>query len=299
VIQNIDKIHGIVFQPLMFAGRDAGVSPDERYARRYPLSQLAYDLQEQTVIDWQPMRDWFPVSAYATFAHLCDVLNPDAKLGSLFSDTHPDRGIFSVLLLDTARKQAVPLTAFFNLEQFLRDVVDITDSGRGPALTKSLVWLSVLRNFDPRKAPSGLHAQQLRDLVDECIYRVAGSSGHWSVDAYSNNGRWRLMTINGMWFQDAYNYDCSTVRNSTTVVAAQQGEISFCAYYGGGWRQVIEYTHRTATLAEYQRSHGRQAIYAKGKIVDLGQPTLSAGAQLVQIQSGTRPVPTAVSGPSD
>src|SRR5437660_6942934 len=32
-IQNIDKIHGVVFQPIMFAGRDEGVLPDERYAR--------------------------------------------------------------------------------------------------------------------------------------------------------------------------------------------------------------------------------------------------------------------------
>ena len=296
-IENMENMHGVVFQPLMFAGRDEDVSSDDRYARRYPLAQLGYDLQDQSGIDWQPMRDWFPVSAYGIFAHLCDVLNPDAKLGSLFNDIHPDRGIFSALVVDTIKKQAVPLTAFFNLEQFLRDVVEITDSGRGPALTKGLVWLSVLRNFDHRKAPSGLHAQQLRDLVDECIYRVAGSSGHWSADAYSNNGRWRLMTINGMWFQDAYNYDCSTVRNSTTVVAAQQGEISFCAYYGGGWRQVIEYTDRTATLAEWQKSHGRHAIYAKGKNVDLRQP--SREAELVQIKSEPLPVPVAVSRPGE
>jgi len=297
-IQNLDKIHGVIFQPLMFAGRDGGVSADERYARRYPLSQLAYDLQEQTSIDWQPMRDWSPASAYAVFAHLCDVLNPGAKLGSLFNDIHPDRGIFSTLVVDEATKQAVPLTAFFNLEQFLRDVVEITDSGRCLALTKALVWMSVVRNFDPRKAPAGLEVGQLRDLVDECIYRVAGSSSHWSASANSTHGRWRLMIVNGIWFQDAYNYDCSTVRNSTTVVAAQQGEISFCAYYGGGWRQVIEYTDRTATVAEWQRTHGLQAIYANGKTVDLGQPSQRREAALVQIQLEPLPVPVA-SEPSE
>jgi hypothetical protein len=40
---------------------------------------------------------------------------------------------------------------FFNLGQFLRDIVEITDSGRGPTTTKALVSLSVLRNFDPKK----------------------------------------------------------------------------------------------------------------------------------------------------
>src|SRR6266566_515323 len=97
-IQNIDKIHGVVFQPIMFAGRDEYVSPDERYARRYPLTQLAFDLHEQTSMDWQPMRDWFPLSDVGIFAHLCDVLNPNAKLGSPFQEAHPNRGIFSACL---------------------------------------------------------------------------------------------------------------------------------------------------------------------------------------------------------
>ena len=35
--------------------------------------------KKQTSIDWQPMRDWFPVSAYGIFAHLCDVLRPDRR----------------------------------------------------------------------------------------------------------------------------------------------------------------------------------------------------------------------------
>jgi len=55
------------------------------------------------------MRDWFPVSDFGIFAHLCDVLNPDAHLGSLFQETHPNRGIFSPLLVDTNQKQAIPI----------------------------------------------------------------------------------------------------------------------------------------------------------------------------------------------
>src|SRR6202008_701054 len=81
-VQNMDKIHGLLFQPVMFTGRDQNISTEVRYARRYPLSQLAYDLQEQSAFDWQPLRDWFPVSTYGIFAHLCDVLNPWAELGS-------------------------------------------------------------------------------------------------------------------------------------------------------------------------------------------------------------------------
>jgi uncharacterized radical SAM superfamily Fe-S cluster-containing enzyme len=290
VIQNIDKIHGVVFQPIMFAGRDERISPDERYSRRYPLTQLAFDLHEQTSIGWQPMRDWFPLSDFGIFAHLCDVLKPDAHLGSLFQETHPNRGIFSPLLVDTHQKQAIPIPVFFDLEQFMRDVVEITDSGRGPAATKALVSLSIFRNFDRQKAPSGFGPADLWHVLEDCFYRVAGGGDHWSQKAYAYDGRWRVMISNGMWFQDAFNYDFSGICNSTTPVATTQGEISFCAYYGGGWRKVIEHQSRTTKLAEWHRTHGRHDIYAKGRNVDLGQPIRGAGDQLVQIEAEVRGV---------
>ena len=189
-IENIDKIHGVLFQPVMFTGRDEGISTDDRYVKRYPLSQLAYDLEEQGSTAWRPMRDWFPVSDYGVFAHLCDVLNPNAVLGSLFPDTHPHQGIFSLLLIDSVQKVAVPIPSFFNLEQFMRDIVEITDRGRGPAATKALVALSVLRNFDQKKAPLGFGLVQLRGLLEDCFYRVAGCSDDWSQKAYSYDARW-------------------------------------------------------------------------------------------------------------
>ena len=298
-IQNVDKIHGIVFQPIMFAGRDEEVSPEDRYARRYPLTELAFDLQEQTSIGWHPMRDWFPLSDFGIFAHLRDVLSPGAKLGSLFQETHPNRGIFSVLLVDTYRREAAPVPAFFDLEQFMRDIIEITDSGRGPTATKALVSLSMLRNFEQQKAPSGFGVAELRSLFEHSFYRVAGDGDDWSQKAYSYDGRWRLMILNGVWFQDAFNYDFAGICNSTTPVAIRQGEISFCAYYGGGWRKVIEHQGRTVRLSEWRKTHERHEIYAKGKNVDLGQPAHPAGTQLVQIEAEPLVVSAAVLEHSD
>ena len=286
-VENIDKIHGLLFQPVMFTGRDENIPTEERYARRYPLSQLAYDLQEQSVFDWQPLRDWFPVSTYAIFAHLCDVLNPRAQVGSLFVDSHPDHGIFSPLLVDTQSKQAVPIPVFFNFEQFTRDLVEITDCARGPKATKALAMISLLRNFDSRKAPTGFGPEQFRGLLEDCFYRVAGNGDDWSEKAYSNRGRWRIMVFNAMWFQDAFNYDFAAVTSASTPVATREGEISFCAYNGGGWRKVVEHQSQTATLAQWYKTQGHQKIYTKGKMVDLAQPPDSRGAELVQIGSRT------------
>ena len=295
-IENIDEIHGVLFQPVMFSGRDERISSDDRYAKRYPLSQLAYDLQEQGSTTWRPMRDWFPISDYGIFAHLCDVLTPHAELGSLFPDTHPNHGMFSLLLVDTDQKAALPIPSFFNLEQFMRDIVEITDRGRRPAFTRALVRLSVLRNFDQKKAPLGFGLAQLRSLLNDCFYRVAGSSDDWSQKVYSYAGRWKVMIVNGSWFQDTFNYDFSAISSSSTPVATQQGEISFCSYNGGGWRKVIEHMNRTATLAEWHRSHPRHEIYAKGRNVDLAQPIGGkVEPSLVQIEAPPVPPSIAVS----
>jgi 7,8-dihydro-6-hydroxymethylpterin dimethyltransferase len=288
VADHIDKIHGIIFQPVMFCGRDQDISADERYARRYPVSQIAYDLQAQTSFGWEPMRDWFPVSAYAVFANLCDVLHPEAPLGSLFCDIHPDQGIFSPILINSREREIVPVAKFFDVEQFLRDVVYITDLGRGPAITKAMVALSAVRNFNRNKAPADFGLDQLRRLLADCFYRVAGSDPSWSDRAYSYADSWRLVMITPMSFQDLYNYDFATMSDSKTPVATQEGEITFCAYNGGRWRKIVEHLHQTASLTEWKRMHGRQPIYAKGKEVDLVAGK-NAKPELVQIEGRQTP----------
>src|SRR5246127_255252 len=284
-LRNADQIHGVIFQPVMFTGRDERISTEDRYAQRYPLSQLAYDLQAQTSIDWQPMRDWYPASAYAIFSHLDDVLDRGSERGSLFPDMHPDHAIMSPLLVDTDKGKAIPIPTFFDLGRFMQDVVQITDSGRSPRVTRAMVLLSLLRNFNQAKAPSGLGPRELRGLFEGSLYRFTRSDDDWSRRASAKTAHWRLMFLNGMWFQDAYNYDFATICNSNVPVATWQGEISFCAYNGGGWRKVLESVHHTATVADWYRNHGRHQIYAAGKKVQLVESLSSRPEPLVQIEA--------------
>src|SRR5580692_2877121 len=283
VAGHVEMIHGIIFQPVMFCGRDEDISADERYARRYPVSQIAYDLQAQTSFGWEPMRDWFPVSAYGAFAHLCDILHPNAELGSLFNDIHPDHRIFSPVLINAQTKEIVPVAKFFDVEQFVRDIVEIADSGRKPSIIKSMILLSLVRNFDSDNAPPDFGIAQLRGLFADCVYRVAGSGPNWSEQAYAYNGVWRLVMVSPMAFQDNSNYDLATISHSSTPMATQEGEINFCAYNGGGWRRIVEKLHQTASVAEWNRTHGRHPIYAKGKEVSMGAEN-SGKAELVQIE---------------
>jgi hypothetical protein len=81
---------------------------------------------------------------------------------------------------------------------------------------------------------------------------------------------WRVLCVEGMWFQDLFNYDFRRTEMCVIPYGTQEGEISFCAYNTGvGWRQIIENMHKTAGLAEWYKEHGRHAVYAKGSNVPL------------------------------
>jgi uncharacterized radical SAM superfamily Fe-S cluster-containing enzyme len=83
--------------------------------------------------------------------------------------------------------------------------------------------------------------------------------------------------VAGMWFQDLFNFDLEVVRmDPARVAVAQQGEISFCAYNSAGWRRIIEHIHKTDSLAQWHRQHGRHSIYANGMLVKL-MPIRNAG----------------------
>jgi hypothetical protein len=73
-----------------------------------------------------------------------------------------------------------------------------------------------------------------------------------------------------MWFQDLFNYDFRRTEMCIIPYATQEGEISFCAYNTGhGWRNIIENMHKSATVAEWYKEHGRHEIFAGGKEVPL------------------------------
>jgi hypothetical protein len=56
----------------------------------------------------------------------------------------------------------------------------------------------------------------------------------------------------------------------------QMGEISFCAYNTGvGFRQIIEKMKKTATVAEWYKTRGRHAVYAKNQHLPLPEAPLT------------------------
>ena len=270
--QNIDKVQTIAFQPVSFTGRDEDVPDEIRTEQRYTLAGMTHDLKDQLGGQLQPLRDWYPLSSYSAFTSVMDMLQgADAPWGWSSCNCHPNCGIFTLMVVNRKTGEFTSLFEFFNYEQFMKDVAVITDTARGRKLSYAQLGMAIMRNFDAARAPEGFPISQIINLFKPSSTNSNSDRNdrmkteHASEDP---NDIWRVLCVEGMWFQDLFNYDFRRTEMCVIPYGTQEGEISFCAYNTGvGWRQIIENMHKTASLGEWYEEHGRHAVYAKGKAV--------------------------------
>ncbi len=287
-LDNPRVISFLSFQPVSFTGRDEAVTDERRAAQRYTLSHLAHDVKNLTGIG-EPARDWFPLSFMGTFSDWADhVHGPDAQWGQLSCGCHPNCGVGMGVMVDKETKEAVPITAFLNADQFAKDVARVTDMRRSKFWSAFGMALSVMRNYKPFVAPKHFTLAAFLQKLDKSfgVSKKAQTGGYGKVTAdrtiedveKRRKDRWNILFIAGMWFQDLFNYDFRRTEQCIIPYATQEGEISFCAYNTGiGWRNIIEKMHMTATLTKWYEEHGRHEIFAGGKSVNLdGQTRLRA-----------------------
>lgn len=266
--KNIDKVQTIAFQPVSFTGRDEDISDHLRIKQRYTLSGMTHDLKDQLGGRMQPLRDWFPLSSYSAFTSVMDMLQgADAPWGWSSCNCHPNCGIFTLAVVNKKTGDFSSLFEFFNYEQFMRDVAVITDTARGKKLSYAQLGMAIMRNFDASRAPEGFPISQIINLFKPSSTNSSSDRNDrmTSAGTDSQNDDWRVLCVEGMWFQDLFNYDFRRTEMCVIPYGTQEGEISFCAYNTGvGWRQIIENMHKTANLAEWYEQNERHAVYAAG-----------------------------------
>ena len=158
----------------------------------------------------------------------------------------------------------------------MADLARVNDAARGRFLSAAGMALSLMRNYDPFKAPTHFKLVDLLQKFDKTFGatgrnygKVTGDRTQGDIDKRRSD-RWNFLFIAGMWFQDLFNYDFRRTERCIIPYATQEGEISFCAYNTGvGWRNIIEKMHMTATLTKWYEEHGRHEIFAGGKAVEL------------------------------
>jgi hypothetical protein len=266
--KNIDKVQTIAFQPVSFTGRDEDISDHLRIKQRYTLSGMTHDLKDQLGGRMQPLRDWFPLSSYSAFTSVMDMLQgADAPWGWSSCNCHPNCGIFTLAVVNKKTGDFSSLFEFFNYEQFMKDVAVITDTARGKKLSYAQLGMAIMRNFDASRAPEGFPISQIINLFKPSSTNSNSDRNDRMTSAGTDtqNDDWRVLCVEGMWFQDLFNYDFRRTEMCVIPYGTQEGEISFCAYNTGvGWRQIIENMHKTANLAEWYEQNERHAVYAAG-----------------------------------
>jgi uncharacterized radical SAM superfamily Fe-S cluster-containing enzyme len=276
-LDNPDKIALVSFQPVSFTGRDEAVTEERRKAQRYTLSHLAHDVKKQLDIG-EPVRDWFPLSFLSTFSDWADLVHgPEAAWGNVACSCHPNCGVGMAIMVDKETREAVPVTAFLNADQFAKDVARINDWARSRWISVAGMALALVRNYDAFHAPIHFRFVDMLKKLDKGLGATGRDYGDVSgkrtmADIFHRRrDRWNLLFIAGMWFQDLFNYDFRRTEQCIIPYATQEGEISFCAYNTGvGWRNIVEKMHMTATLTKWYEEHGRHEIFAGGKSVKLG-----------------------------
>ncbi len=293
VIQNSDKMGSVSFQPVSFTGRDERISNEDRRRQRYTITHLAHELYRYFDGKIDPYRDWYPLGSMGAFTWLADHLRGlESQFGGISCSCHPNCGSSLMLVANKNTKVWTPLTAFFNIDGFVKDTNVIVDTARGQNLSKMQTGLALLRNLDQREMPSGMNLRKFLKLVN---HKMGGSlEGSKEKDS----GEWDMIWVGGMWFQDLWTYDFRRTEMCVIPYATQEGEISFCAYNTGvGWRKIVENMHMVATTSDWFKDKGRHKIYAGNRPMDLkpgtralpvveGMPTEVPHAGSVQLGSG-------------
>ncbi len=275
-LDNPDKIAMVSFQPVSFTGRDEAITDERRKAQRYTLSHLAHDVKDQLGIG-EPVRDWFPLSFLSTFSDWADLVHgPDAAWGQVACGCHPNCGVGLAIMVDKETREAIPVTAFLDAEQFAKDIARINDWARSKWISVAGMALALVRNYDAFHAPRHFRAVDMLRKLDKGLGATERDYGDVSGNRtmadifHRRRDRWNLLFVAGMWFQDLFNYDFRRTEQCIIPYATQEGEISFCAYNTGmGWRNIVEKMHMTATLTKWYEEHGRHEIFAGGKRVKL------------------------------
>jgi hypothetical protein len=234
------------------------------------------------------------MGAFADFADLAH--GPDAEWGQVSCGCHPNCGVGTAVMIDKETKEMAPVPEFLNIPGLVKDMQRITDAGRGKWTSNLLMGLTLLKHYNPYKAPSQFSLYELFKKFDKSFGltgksygRVDGKRSKTDIEARRAD-RWNFLFIAGMWFRDLFNYDFRRTEMCIIPYGTQEGEISFCAYNTGiGWRNIIEQMHQNATVAQWYKEHGRHEIFAKNKEVELSEAPVSLVLNEVDLQRPNKP----------
>jgi uncharacterized radical SAM superfamily Fe-S cluster-containing enzyme len=241
-IKNRDVVKGVNYQPVSLTGR---IPEEDRRKLRYTLSDLAYDLEEQT--GYLTRDDWYPVPFVAPISELVSALTGSPK--TVFT-SHPACGLASYMFLENGR-DPVPITRFIDVEGLMEDMWILAQETRDKKIkfTSKIKALSLLKkHFKKDEAPADMGLGKMLKILN----RMFTKGDKKGAAEFS----WSTMYVGGMHFQDNYNYDIERVKRCVIHYATPDGKvIPFCAYNTGpNFREEVEKKF-AVPIEEWRKRH--------------------------------------------
>jgi 7,8-dihydro-6-hydroxymethylpterin dimethyltransferase len=262
-MDNPKKISFVSFQPVSFTGRDEEITDERRFRQRYTLTHMVRDVKTQLGIS-EPLRDWFPISLMSVFSDFADLVHgPSSTWGQMCCGCHPDCGIGTGFMINKETKERAMVAEFINIPRLANDTQKVNDAARSKKFSNLMMALSLLRNYNPFKAPKSL---TMMDILKKFDKTMAATGKNYGKGLERRKDPWNFLFVAAMWFQDLFTYDFRRTEMCIIPYGTQEGEISFCAYNTGlGWRGIVEQKHMNSTTANWYKEHGRHDVYASNK----------------------------------
>jgi len=230
-IENIHVLSGISFQPVAFTGR---ISAKERMAKRYTLTDLAYDVEKQTGLA-EAEKDWYPLSCVSPFSKFVGALRGDEMV---VLSCHPHCSLGTYFFVDQ-NKNAVPAPRFLDVERMFTEMnhlADKTKKARFKTFNKIKAFNMVHKSFKPDGAPEGLTTKKFLQTLNGMLDKEKGRGEMDGTYTY------KTLLVAGMHFMDVYNYDVSRVQRCVIHYSTPGGKLyPFCTYNAGKtFREQVE-----------------------------------------------------------
>jgi hypothetical protein len=293
-LDNPKKINFLSFQPVSFTGRDEDISDERRMAQRYTLST------------WRTTSRTRPASAspprlvpHQLHEHLLRLGRPGPRTGrdwgQLSCGCHPNCGIGMALMIDKETKEAVPVTAFLNADRWPRTSPRSTTRPAASSSTVVGVTLALLRNYDPKKAPTHFKITRLLQKFDKTF----GATGKQLRQGHRrpHHGRHREAPRRPL---ELPLHRRHVVPGSVQLRLPPHRAVHHPLRHAGRRDQLLRVQHgrglaqhhredaHDATLTKWYEEHGRHEIFAGGKKVGMEQ----GGYELNSTWSTSTPKPT-------
>jgi uncharacterized radical SAM superfamily Fe-S cluster-containing enzyme len=257
---NMDIVRGVNFQPVSLVGR-----MKKREVKRFRITiPDAINLIEEQTNGEIPRESWFPIPVAAKFAKFVEAIT---KKEQFIMANHIACGAATYVFVERDGnglvKRFVPITSFFNVEEFIKYMDDMREK-----LEKSG---KVMTYYHLAKLAKDLHNFVIKDnlplgmSLTKLLFNIFVRRNYEALGELHYN----MLFLGMMHFMDQYNYDVQRVMRCNIHYTLPDGRIvPFCAYnvLNDIYRDYVLKRYKVS-LEEWKQTHGPHKYGVSDKYV--------------------------------